>query len=309
MKRVIVTGTLPAEVEQALAQRYDVDRVELRSVGIEGFLSAIGAPDGVVVQPGDPVNAELIGRLPQSVRVIASYSVGLDHVDLDAAAARGLPVTNTPDVLTEATADVAMLLILGTLRGASPAAAMLREGRWAGWQPAQVFGSDLTGRTLGIFGAGRIGTATAARAKAFGMRLIYWSGRGASGPLDGLGAESLPDLDAFLGRSEVLSLHAPSNDDTRGFVNAATIEKLPKGAIIINTARGDLLNDSDVIAAARSGRLAGVGLDVFAGEPDLDRGYLDLPNAFLLPHIGSATTETRAAMGQKVIEGLGRHLN
>ena len=309
MKRVVVTGSLPRDVEVALATRYDVRKAELRALGAERFLAEIDEPDGLVVQPGDPVTAALIDGLPPSVRVVASYSVGLDHVDLAAAEWRGLPVTNTPDVLTDATADTAMLLILGALRGATPASALLRSGDWSGWQPSQVFGRDLAGRTLGVLGAGRIGTATARRAAAFGMHLVYWSGRSRSAEIEAAGAEPVEDFGAFLRRSEVLSLHAPSTSETKGLIDASVLAQLPDGAVLVNTARGDLIVDEDVIAAARFGKLFGIGPDVFADEPDLHPGYLELPNAFLLPHVGSATIETRAAMGRKVLEGLARHLD
>ena len=217
-------------------------------------------------------------------------------------------MTNTPDVLTDATADVALLLILGALRGAAQASRLLHSRQWQGWEPAQIFGRDLTGKTLAIFGAGRIGAATAKRARAFGMEVIYWSGHRQSPLLDDVGAKAVEDFSQFLAQAEVLSLHAPSTPQTRGLVNAALIDKLPAGAALINTARGDLVEDEDVINALQSGRLGAIGFDVFTNEPAIDGRYYDLENAFLLPHIGSSTEETRAAMGRLVLQGLRRYL-
>ncbi len=308
MKRVVITKTLPAPVLKAIQAQYEATPLHLESLGREGFLAELGTPDGIVVSPGDPVDAELIAALPGSVKVIASFSVGLDHVDQDAARTRGIAVTNTPDVLTDATADIAMLLILGALRGAASAFRMISNGEWTGWQPAQVFGRDLTGKRLGIYGAGRIGLATATRAAAFGMRVHYWAGRRNSAEFDALGFKAVPDPDAFLARTDVLSLHCPSTPATRGLVNRALIEKLPQRAVLINTGRGDLVVDEDVITALETGRLGAVGLDVFNGEPAIDPRYRTLPNAFILPHIGSATEETRLAMGQLVLDGLNRYL-
>ena len=215
-----------------------------------------------------------------------------------------MAIVNTPDVLTDATADVAMLLILGALRGVPSAFRMISAGEWTGWQPAQVFGRDLAGKRLGIYGAGRIGLATAHRAAAFGMKIQYWAGRRRSEDFDRLGHEAIADLGDFLAQTDVLSLHCPSTPQTRGLVNRALIEQLPPCAVLINTGRGDLIVDEDVISALQAGHLGAAGLDVFNGEPDLDPRYRDLPNAFILPHIGSATEETRLAMGQLLMDGL-----
>lgn len=308
MNEVVITSNLPQSVIDTIAAKYTVRQLRLREIGADDFIDSLGDAAGLVVSPGDPVDRALILRLPPSVKVIASYSVGLDHVDTDAAAERGLPVTNTPDVLTDATADVAILLMLGALRGAATAAKILHEEKWPGWEPAQIFGRDLAGKTLAVFGAGRIGAATAKRAQVFGMNLVYWSGRRRSQMFDELGAVAIDDMDDFLSKAEVLSLHAPCTPKTRGFVNAELIAKLPDRAVVINTARGDLVVDDDVIAAVQQGRLGAIGFDVFTNEPDIDPRYLTLGNAFLLPHIGSATEETRAAMGRKVMEGLSKYL-
>lgn len=305
---VVSTTPLPSAVLKRVRADFGWLELPLQDLGIDGFLARMGHPAGLVVRPGDPIDAAFIDRLPESVKVIASYSVGLDHVDVRAARARGIVIGNTPDVLTDATADVAMMLIIGSLRGVPRAARMLREGEWTGWQPSQVFGRDLAGKTLGIFGAGRIGTATAKRARAFKMRLAYWSGHRRSPGMDALEAEAIEDWDAFLGRVDVVSLHAPSTPQTRGLFGPSTLGKLRAGSVLVNTARGDLVDDDAVIAAVEAGHLAAVGLDVYAGEPHFDRRYLTLENAFLLPHMGSASEETRLHMGEEVHACLKRAL-
>jgi lactate dehydrogenase-like 2-hydroxyacid dehydrogenase len=302
---IVVTGVLPEPVEAALADRYTVHKIDLQAAGIAALIDYIREARAIVVIPGDPINAELIAALPDHVRLIASYSTGLDHVDLTAAQARGILVTNTPDVLTDATADIAMLLLLGTLRGAANAVTLLESEQWSGWQPAQIFGWDLKDRILGIFGGGRIGTATAKRARAFGLDVIYHS-RKPNVELDALGGRYFRDFKTFLGTADIVSIHAPSTPETQGIFNADAFAAMRDGSFLINTARGDLVDDDAVIAALDSQKLAGIGFDVFRGEPKLDRRYLRRPDALLLPHIGSATHETRLAMGRSVISSLDR---
>ena len=308
MKIVAYTAEMPESVFDLIGSSFRMRRAPLRGRPLDEFLTAVESAAALIVAPGDPVDATCIAALPETIRLIASYSVGLDHVDAGAARRRGVAVSNTPDVLTEATADIAMLLILSTLRGASGAERMLRAGEWKGWAPDQIFGSDLSGRVLGIAGPGRIGAATAKRASAFGMRLAYW-GRRESDAMNALGATPLLDLDAFLGAIDVLSLHLPSTEQTRQFLNRRTISSMRKGAVVVNTARGDLIDDEALVAALHEGRIAAAGLDVFAGEPALHSGYLSAPNVTLLPHIGSATYETRLAMGRSVFDSLKQHLS
>lgn len=298
---VVITAELPASVNTALMERFDVRTATGRPVDA-AFLAACDGAFAVVPSPGDRFDAAAINQLPQGLLGLASYSVGLDHIDLKAAAARGLIVTNTPDVLTDAAADIAMHLILSAARGASRAERLLREGDWTGWRPAEVFGVDLKGKTLGVIGYGRIGRATARRARAFGMRVVFFDRRG-GGAVDDVAAP-VADLEAFYGACDVISLHAPSTDETRGMIDARAIGAMKPGVILVNTARGDLIDDDDVIEAAQAGRIRALGLDVYNGEPAFDPRYLTLSNATLLPHIGSSTEETRAAMGAKVIENL-----
>lgn len=248
----------------------------------------------------DRLDAARIAMLPDSVRLLANFGAGTSHIDLDACRARGLAVTNTPDVLTDATADIAMLLILGAARRAGEGEALMRARGWHGWTPTHMLGTHLHGRTLGIFGMGRIGEATARRALAFGMHIV-WTGRQMRDlPFAG---RFLPAED-FWAASEMVSLHAPLTADTRGILGVGTLALLPVGAIVVNTARGELIDDDALIAALTSGHVAAAGLDVFTGEPDFDPRYAALPNTFLLPHLGSATTATRVAMGMRALSNI-----
>ena len=303
MADVILSANLPEHIELKISQIFSTTKIYLQKVGIDGFIQQMGSPTALVVIPGDPIDARLISGLPESIKLIASYSTGLDHIDLDAAKARNIAVSNTPDVLTDATADTAIFLKLGTIRGAAHATSLIRTETWKGWEPRQIFGHDHKNKTLGIMGPGRIGQATAERAKAFGLKLVYW-GRKNVAAMETLGAKAVLDLSDFLGQVDIVSLHIPATAQTRNLVNQQTLSMMKTGSFLINTARGDLLDDDAVIEALASGKLAGVGLDVFSGEPNIHPGYLSSNNTFLLPHIGSSTHETRRAMGDMVIASL-----
>ena len=267
----------------------------------------IGA-EALVVCPADPMPAETIAALPDSVRILASFSVGTDHIDLAAARSRGLMVTNTPDVLTDATAEIALLLMLGAARRAVEGERLARAApgtpeAWSGWTPTQLLGRQLSGKRLAILGMGRIGRAVAERARAFGLR-IHYSNRSRLPPELERGAVFHADADEMLRIADVLTLHCPATAETKGWLDGRRIGLMPPGAILVNTARGALVEDCALIAALESGRLFAAGLDVYAGEPDLHPGYRALPNVFLLPHLGSATVETRNAMGWRALDNL-----
>ena len=249
------------------------------------------------------LTAEVVARLPESVRAICNYSVGVDHVDLAAAKARGIVVTNTPDVLSDATAEIAILCMLGAARRAGEGERLVRGATWKDWSPSFMVGRQVTGKRLGVVGMGRVGQVVARRARGFDMEVHYHNRR----PLDAAaeaGAVYHKSLDSLLAVSDVLSLNCPATPESKGLLNAERIAKLPDGAIVVNTARGALVNDEDLIAALSSGKLAAAGLDVYNGEPDIHPGYRELPNTFLLPHIGSATLETRDAMGFRALDNL-----
>jgi len=250
------------------------------------------------------LDAETIAALPGSVRVIGTFSVGYDHIDVAAAKARGIRVCNTPDVLSVATAECAMLLILAAARRAGEGERLVRSGKWAGWAPTQLLGTQVSGRRLGIFGMGRIGREIARMARGFGMEIHYRDMTRLSPDLE-QGAVFHDNDDSFLPICQVLSLNAPGGGGTRHWLDNGRIAKLPPGAVVVNAARGTLVDDTALIAALRSGHVAAAGLDVYNGEPALHPDYVTLENVVLLPHLGSATVETRDAMGRVVLAGIG----
>jgi glyoxylate reductase len=305
-KRVLVTRKLPKPVEARLRLSKDfVARLNAEDVplGHRELHDKSQGMDGLLITPGEKFSAESIAALPQSVRIIATFSVGHDHIDLQAAKARGIAITNTPDVLTDATADIAMLLILGAARGASWGDRMVRENRWASWSPTAPLGHDVTGKRLGILGMGRIGQALAKRARGFDIEIHYFN-RTRLAPDKEQGARYHSSLDDMLPFSDFLSINCASTPETRGIIDAKALSKLPEGAILVNSARGDIINDDDLIAALKSGRLAAAGLDVFRNEPKIDPRFRELENIFLLPHLGSATPDTRTAMGMRAVDNL-----
>ena len=249
------------------------------------------------------LSAEVIARLPDSVGAICNYSVGVDHVDLAAAKARGIVVTNTPDVLSDATAEIAILLMLGAARRAGEGERLVRGATWKDWSPSFMVGRQVTGKRLGVVGMGRVGQVVARRARGFDMEIHYHNRRRLDAAAEA-GAVYHESLDSLLAVSDVLSLNCPATPESKGLLNAERLAKLPDGAIVVNTARGALVNDEDLIAALASGKLAAAGLDVYNNEPDIHPGYRELANTFLLPHIGSATLETRDAMGFRALDNM-----
>jgi len=303
--RVTVTRRLPEAVEARLARDY----TPLFNGDDHGFTAAewperCRDADAVLCTPVDRMDAAVLAALPASVRIIATYSVGHNHIDVAAAQARGIVVTNTPDVLTDATADVALLLLLGAARRAAEGEALMRRRGWSGWRPTQLLGTQVAGKSLGIVGLGRIGGAVARRAAAFGMRIHYLSAEARE--LPGVELRHHRDEAGFWPLCQFLSLHLPLTETTRGFLDARRLAQLPRGAIVVNTARGDVVDDDALIAALRSGQVGAAGLDVFTAEPDFRAEYAALPNTFLLPHLGSATVETRCAMGFRALDNLDR---
>jgi lactate dehydrogenase-like 2-hydroxyacid dehydrogenase len=301
---LLVTRRLPDAVEARLRRDYrpilNPEDVQLDAEALRG--RADGA-DGVLTCPTEKWPAGLVAALSQTVRIIATFSVGFEHIDLAACRARGITVTNTPDVLTESTADIAMLCLLGAARRAHEGQTMLRAGEWQRWAPTQLLGRGLQGRNLGIIGMGRIGQALARRARGFGLTIYYHNRQRLPAEKED-GATYHETVESLLPLSDILSLNCPGGPDTRHLIDARTIGLLPPGAIVVNTARGGLVDDEALIAALRSGRRCAAGLDVYDGEPAIHTGYRDLPNAFLLPHLGSATLETRDAMGFRCLDNL-----
>src|SRR5581483_8731216 len=302
--RVLATRHFPPDVEKRLAASFDaVLNPDDKLYDGPALIKASAGCDGIMCAAGDPLNGETIAKLAPSVKMIATFSVGYEHVDVAAAAKRGIKVSNTPDVLTDATADIAMLCLLGAARRAHEGTTMLRTHTWVGWEPTQLMGVHVTGKRLGILGMGRIGQATADRARAFRMT-IHYNNRNRLTPDLEKGAIFHANADDMLPHCDFLSINAPMTPQTRKWLNAERIRKLPKGAVVVNAARGGLVDDEALIAALKSGHLAAAGIDVFDGEPRIHPGYYDLKNAFLLPHMGSATVETRNAMGFKALDNL-----
>ncbi len=301
---VLVTRKLPDAVENRLRRDYQPrlnpdDRVYSSDALIEG---AAGA-DAIIPCHTERFSAEVIGRLPQSVRIIANFSVGYDHVDVEAAKRRGLVVTNTPEVLSDATAELTILLMLGAARRASEGERLVRTRQWRDWSPSFMVGTQVSGKRLGIVGMGRVGRVTARRARGFDMTIHYHDlQRLPAGQEEGAIFHSTPE--DLLPHCDFLAFHCVSTPQTRKMLNADRIALLPHGAIVVNASRGPVIDDDALIAALKSGKLAAAGLDVYNNEPDIHPGYRELPNTFLMPHIGSATQETRDAMGFRALDNL-----
>ncbi len=302
--RVLVTRKMMPEVEARLSRLFVATlNFDDKPLSRDEMLRLAASHDALLTCSFDKWGPDYISTLPASIRMIATHSVGYDHLNIPLAKARGIAVTNTPDVLTDATADLTLLLILGAARGASWGDRMVRESRWGETSLVAPLGHDVSGRRLGIFGMGRIGQAVAKRAAAFGLELHYHSRSRVPAALE-YGARYHPRFDAMLPHCDFLSINCASTPETRGAVNARAIALLPNGAIVVNSARGDIIDDDALIMALKTGKLAAAGLDVFTREPDIDPRYKELDNVFLMPHLGSATPATRTAMGMRAIDNL-----
>lgn len=301
--KILISRSWPHAVQQRLAARYDVMlNATDTPMTIAQLRAAMAEYDAVCPTVSDKMPAEVLAAPGARVKIIANYGVGFEHIDLDAARAAGIVVTNTPDVLTDATAELTVLLMLMTSRRAGEGERELREGRWAGWRPTHLLGQSLAGKTLGLVGYGRIARATAVRAKAaLGMAIAYYGRRRVT---DEDGATYHPTLESLAAASDVLSLHTPGGAETHHLVDAALLSRMKSTAILINTARGSVVNEADLAKALTDGVIAGAGLDVYQGEPKVNPVLLAAPNTVLLPHLGSATLETRTAMGMRVAENL-----
>lgn len=300
---LLVTRRLPPAVEARAAAEFEA-RLTPSDLPMPDVLAQAQGADAILACPGDNLDAALMGALPSSVKVIATFSVGFDHIDIAAAAKRGIAVCNTPDVLSVATAETALLLILAAARRAGEGERLIRSGQWQGWAPTQLLGVGAVGRRLGIFGMGRIGRELARLARGIGMTIHYRDVARLPPALEGDAV--FHDNDAsFLGACDVLSLNAPGGEGTYHWLSTERIALLPRGAVVVNAARGTLIDDEALIAALRSGQVGYAGLDVFEGEPRLNPGYLGLENVMLLPHLGSATLSTRDAMGFLALDSIG----
>lgn len=303
MKRIYFTRPLPESVADMAREHFDVEmREENTPLKIGQMRAALNLYDGVLMMFGDTFSGEVF-REAQNPRckVLANYGVGINHIDLEAARSAGVMVTNVPGAVTDATADIGMTLIMMTARRAGEGERMVRAGQWPGWNPTQLLGTHVTGKTVGIIGMGRIGGGIAKRCHhGFGMEVIY-TARSDKDP--GFPAQRV-DLPELLERADFAVVAVPANPDTHHLINAEALARMPRHAHLINVARGDIVDEAALIAALQEGRIAGAGLDVYEHEPDVPEALKALENAVLLPHMGTSTLEVREKMGRVAVENL-----
>ena len=290
--QVIASSALPVDVPPILGDGVDYTEPAEGRLTRSQLLASLGPAEGLIALLTDPVDDELLAAAPR-LRVVANYAVGYDNVDVPAATARGVVVTNTPDVLTEATADLAFALLLGSARRLVEGDRLVRSGAWTGWHPKQHLGADVGGATLGIIGLGRIGRAVARRAAGFAMTVLGLRRRSPV-PAGVTGV----DLDELLARADFVSLHCPLTDDTRHIIDGAALEAMKPSAILVNTARGPCVDEAALVQALDAGQIAGAGLDVFEEEPAVHPGLVASSRVILAPHAGSATYTARRRMGE-----------
>ncbi len=302
---ILVTRKLPDLVEARLARDYQpIFNPDDRLYSADELIELADGVDAILPCHTEKFSADVIARLPDRVRALCNFSVGYDHVDTQAAINKGLIVTNTPDVLSDATAEIAILLMLGAARRASEGERMVRAQKWKDWSPTFMVGQQISGKRFGVIGMGRVGRVTARRARAFDMEVHYYNRTRLDQDLE-CGALYHETVEDLLPHCDVLSVHCPATAETMGLINRERLALLPKNAIVVNTARGGVIDDEALIEALVSGALFAAGLDVFNGEPqNINPRYRDLDNVFLLPHLGSATGETRDGMGFRALDNL-----
>ena len=303
MKKILITRRLLRSCEDKAKELFDANfnlNDELYSQ--KKLIEMSAGCDGILAALTDKLDVETIYQLPDSVKIISNFAVGFGNIDLEAAKKRGIAVTNTPDVLTDATAEIGVLLILGACRRASEGIEKAREGGWV-WSADMLIGKQLTGTRLGILGMGRIGQKIAKIAKSLGM-IIHYHNRSKLSEEKEQGATYHDNLNDLMKVSDVLSVCCPASKETINLINKDTLELLPKGAVVTNVARGDIIEDEALIDALERRKVYAVGLDVYKNEPNLNPGYLKHKSAFILPHLGSATKETRTAMANLAIDNI-----
>jgi glyoxylate reductase len=304
LPRVYLTRQLPPGAMEALRAGCDlIGNTEERDLSQAELIAAIGDADGLLCLLTNRIDAEVLDAAPR-LKVVSNYAVGFNNVDVQAATARGIPVCNTPEVLTETTADFAWALLMAAARRVVEGDRYVREGRFTTWEPLLLLGGDIHGKTLGIVGAGRIGMAVARRAQGFGMRVLYSDVHAPPAEVARELHLERVELDDLLRRADFVSLHAPYMSATHHLIGAPQLALMRPTAYLINTARGPLVDEAALVEALRAGRIAGAGLDVFEAEPKLAPGLAELPNAVLAPHIASASLETRTSMGLVAVENL-----
>lgn len=305
--RIIVTRRWPAAVEKVLSERFETtfntSDVPLTQ---DQLRNAFAEYDAILPTVSDSLPAAAFPEGTARTRLLGNFGVGFSHIDTEAARRLGIAVTNTPGVLTDCTADIAMTLLLGVARRAGEGERELRSGNWTGWRPTHMIGSRVSGKTIGIVGMGRIGKATAKRAHfGFGMDVVFYNrSKVEDDETRAMGARQLPTIEDVLAQADFISLHCPGGAENRHLIDGRRLAGLKRGAFLINTARGDVVDQQALIDALQAGTIAGAGLDVFDGEPFVPDALRRMENVMLLPHLGSATEETRVAMGMKAVDNV-----
>ena len=304
--RLVVTRKLLPAIEARMAELFDCRfNNDDHPMTRDGLVAAMQDCDILVPTVTDRIDADVIASAPATLKMIANFGAGVNHIDLAAAKSKGILVTNTPGVFTEDTADLTMALILNVPRRLGEGHRLMRSGEWKGWAPAGMLGHRVGGKTLGIVGFGRIGEAVAKRARAFGMNILYNKRHRLPASVEEeLGIALEPDLDRLISKSDIITLHCPLTAETNRLMNRARIGMMKPEAYLINSSRGELIDEDALIEALKRGKIAGAGLDVYTHEPAVDSRFLSIPNVVLLPHLGSATFEGREASGEKVIANI-----
>ena len=310
--KILVTRKWPKKVEESLVATFDTTlNVEDKPLSESELIEAMKSYDALLPTVTDPITDKIISTPDRKVKIIGNFGVGFNNIDIDSAKSNNVVVTNTPEVLTDCTADIAMLLLLGVARRGSEGEFHVRKKEWIGWRPTHMMGTKVTGKTLGLIGMGRIAQAVAQKAHfGFGMRILFFDPYFNNQEIiKKFSAESCSTIDDVLSSSDFISLHCPSTKETKGLINSSTIKKMKSEAYLINTARGDIVVESDLVDALKNRTIKGAGLDVFENEPSVHPELTKLKNVFLLPHLGSATEETREAMGMRVFDNITDYFN
>jgi len=310
--KILVTRKWPKKVEEKLLSTFDTTlNVEDKPLSEAELIEGMKSYDALLPTVTDPITDKIISTQGRKVRIIGNFGVGFNNIDIDSAKNNNVVVTNTPEVLTDCTADIAMLLMLGVARRGSEGEFHVRKKEWAGWRPTHMMGTKVTGKTLGLIGMGRIAQAMAHKSHfGFNMKIIFFDPYFDNAEvIKKFGATKLSSIDEVLSQADFVSLHCPSTKETKGLMNKKTISKMKKSAYLINTARGDIVNESELVEALKEKRIMGAGLDVYEKEPSVEKDLISLKNVFLLPHLGSATKETREAMGMRVFDNISAFFN
>ncbi len=305
--KVLVTRRWPEANEARLRDLFDVTfNADNHPLSPAELQDALRNYDAVLPTVTDPITAEVLSVEPLRAKLLGNFGVGFNHIDINAAKARGITVTNTPDVLTDCTADIAMLLMLSAARRGGEGERLVRAGQWTGWHPTHLLGTKVTSKTLGLVGFGRIARAMATKAHfGFDMPIVFFDPYPPTqAVIAHYGAKQVDRVEDVLREADFVALHCPGSPENRHLINAERLALMKPTAILINTARGDVVDNEALIQALKSKTITAAGLDVFEGEPNLNKGFLELDNVVLLPHLGSATLETRIAMGDRVIENV-----